>query len=51
LPEPESAAPLALEAPVPGGDQLERARAMAKQNPAAVANIVRGLMSGEEATT
>jgi flagellar M-ring protein FliF len=51
LPEPDAATPLALEAPAPGGDQLERARAMAKQNPAAVANIVRGLMSGEEATT
>jgi flagellar M-ring protein FliF len=49
LPEPDS--PLALEAPAPAGNQLERARALAKQNPAAVANIVRGLMAGEEAST
>ncbi|MBL8328400.1 MAG: flagellar M-ring protein FliF [Rubrivivax sp.] len=51
LPVPGADAPLALEAPALGGTQLERARALAKQNPAAVANIVRGLMSGEEATT
>lgn len=50
-PLPEPGPPLALEAPPLGGDQLERARAMAKQNPAAVANIVRGLMAGEEAKT
>jgi flagellar M-ring protein FliF len=51
LPEPEPDLTLALEPPALGGNQLERARAMAKQNPAAVANIVRGLMTGEEATT
>jgi flagellar M-ring protein FliF len=52
LPEPDGAdMPLALEAPTLSGNQLEKARALAKQNPAAVANIVRGLMAGEEATT
>jgi flagellar M-ring protein FliF len=48
LPAPEESTP-ALQGP--GGDALERARSMAKQNPAAVANIVRGLMAGAEETS
>jgi len=40
--------PLALEAPKTNA-HLETARALAKQNPAAVANIVRTLINGEEA--
>ncbi|MCE2657827.1 MAG: flagellar M-ring protein FliF [Rubrivivax sp.] len=49
LPDAELKMPAALEGPqMLGGDSLERARNMAKQNPAAVANIVRGLMSGAE---
>jgi flagellar M-ring protein FliF len=48
LPGPGGDSPLALEAPMETNDQLERARLLAKQNPAAVANIVRGLMNGEE---
>lgn len=51
LPAPDSVEALALEAPSVQAGQLERARALAKQNPAAVANIVRGLMSGEEAAS
>ncbi len=51
LPEPDGP-PALLEAPQPfGSDQLERARMMAKENPAAVAHVLRGLMSGDEATT
>ena len=47
-----AAATAALEAPEPlGGEALQRARAMAKENPAAVANIVRGLMTGEQPAT
>jgi flagellar M-ring protein FliF len=42
------ALPLALEAPK-AIKQLEDARALAKQNPGAVANIVRGWVSGESA--
>ena len=38
----------ALEAPK-NSERLEQARAMAKENPAAVANIVRGWVSGEAA--
>jgi flagellar M-ring protein FliF len=38
----------ALEAPKANA-QLEQARALAKQNPAAVAGIVRGWVSGEAA--
>ena len=49
---PGGAAARALEAPEPlGGEALQRARAMAKENPAAVANIVRGLMTGEQPAT
>ena len=33
-----------------GGLGLETARALARQNPAGVANIVRALMNGEQAT-
>jgi flagellar M-ring protein FliF len=36
----------ALQGPI-HNSKLEAARAMAKQNPAAVANIVRGWVSGE----
>jgi flagellar M-ring protein FliF len=42
------AAPLSLEAPS-SRDDVAGARALAKQNPAAVANIVRTLINGEEA--
>ena len=47
LPGPGSA--LALEAPK-ANEKLETARALARQNPAGVANIVRTLMNGEQAT-
>ena len=48
--EESAAAAPALQAPEPlGGEALERARVMAKENPAAVANIVRSLMSKEQA--
>jgi flagellar M-ring protein FliF len=40
--------PLALEAPKPN-KQLEDARALAKENPQAVANILRGWVNGDEA--
>ncbi len=43
------AAPRALEPPVPS-DRLLGARALAKQNPAAVASIVRGWVSGDATT-
>lgn len=43
------AAPAALEAPAMQG-KLEAARALAKDNPAAVANIMRGWVNGEAAT-
>ncbi len=46
LPGLEARAPPQLAAPA-NNDKLEAARAMAKQNPAAVANIVRGWVSGE----
>ena len=44
LPQPESAP--ALAAPQTN-DRLEAARRLAKENPAAVANIVRGWVNGE----
>jgi flagellar M-ring protein FliF len=43
-------APLALEAPRPDA-RLETARQLAKDNPAAVANIVRSLINGEPSAT
>jgi flagellar M-ring protein FliF len=46
LPAPETAA--ALPAPQ-ASDKIETARALAQQNPAAVANIVRNLINGEQA--
>jgi flagellar M-ring protein FliF len=46
LPEPGSPQALALEAPKPD-DRLERARALAKENPQAMANIVRGWAAKE----
>ena len=45
---PGSDAALALEAPKPN-KQLEDARALAKENPQAVANILRGWVNGDEA--
>ncbi|EHR69155.1 flagellar basal-body M-ring protein/flagellar hook-basal body protein FliF [Burkholderiales bacterium JOSHI_001] len=45
---PGSAEALALEAPKPN-KQLEDARALAKENPQAVANILRGWVNGDEA--
>lgn len=45
LPAPEPSPLVRLSAPAQN-DRLEAARAMAKQNPAAVANIVRGWVSG-----
>jgi flagellar M-ring protein FliF len=51
LPDPNADSPAFLEAPVVGNNQLMKARAMAKDNPAAVANVLRGIMTGEEATT
>jgi flagellar M-ring protein FliF len=46
LPAPTPSAPPLLEAPG-ARERLEAARAMAKQNPAAVANILRGWVNGE----
>jgi flagellar M-ring protein FliF len=48
LPGAERAAPLALEAPR-ANEKLVSARALAKDNPAAVANMVRTLINGEPA--
>jgi flagellar M-ring protein FliF len=48
LPGPASGA-LALEGPK-ANERLEQARALARQNPAGVANIVRTLINGEQAT-
>jgi len=45
---PEPGAPAALPAPK-SSEHLDAARALAKENPAAVANIVRGWVSGETA--
>jgi flagellar M-ring protein FliF len=45
---PGSAEALALEAPKPN-KQLEDARALAKENPQAVANILKGWVNGDEA--
>jgi flagellar M-ring protein FliF len=45
---PDAGAPPALPAPKSNAN-LEAARALAKENPAAVANIVRGWVSGETA--
>lgn len=49
LPAPEGGAPLALAAPK-ANEKLESARALARENPAAVANIVRTFINGEQAT-
>jgi flagellar M-ring protein FliF len=46
LPAPEPKPLVQLNAPM-NSDRLQAARAMAKQNPAAVANIVRGWVNGE----
>ncbi|WP_418315325.1 flagellar basal-body MS-ring/collar protein FliF [Piscinibacter sakaiensis] len=48
LPGLPSSELMALEAPK-SAERLERARSLAKENPAAVANIVRGWVSGEPA--
>jgi len=45
LPAPEPKPLVQLNAPL-HSDRLEAARAMAKENPAAVANIVRGWVNG-----